>query len=578
MTEGAIAASYYSNPSDKSEPWPADSWIERSSEMWIHGKTNFETPPPVLDREGFVTPQSLFFVRQHSEVPKLCPEGADPDDHRFFIEQVKHDEKGSKQVMQSSMLSLRELKRDFEQVSVTAMMSCSGQRRREMNLVEKTGGAISWHNAVGNATFTGVLLRDVLCKFGVSMDHKISKFVEFHGKEGYRSCVPFRKAMDPYGDCLVCYEINGEPLHPDHGQPLRVVIPGYSAKCSCKWLSGISVRDLDCDHGKHKAYYKLFPASMKPGTDEYKLHHQDPEYTLGELNVNSCIFQPHSCTSAGPPGPLTVTGYAHTGGGRALSRIEISGNGGKTWEQVRPLEQALTESGLLWAWVRFSHVLSHFDPQAPDAELVVRAWDCAANTQPDRPQWNYTGMLNNHLYRVAVKPTANNKLVFVHPAQWMDPEFVPFAADQVPSTPIAYDENSCPQLIQGFWRIGSFENSTVSLDVGQKDGVVRSKEARWGGHRLEAEIYRGTDGELELETTLFGFAIRATLCEANGNLFLRWRNGMLWEKDLECECVPTGRARIPSNETEKPLTLFSRQTSIDSVATVSTASSTTHGA
>jgi len=356
------------------------------------------------------------------------------------------------------------------------------------------------------------------------------------------------------------------------------VIPGYSAKCSAKWLSGISVRDLDCDHGKHKAYYKLFPASMKPGTDEYKLHHQDPEYTLGELNVNSCIFQPHSCTSAGPPGPLTVTGYAHTGGGRALSRIEVSGNGGKTWEQVRPLEQALTETGLLWAWVRFSHVLSHFDPQAPDAELVVRAWDCAANTQPDRPQWNYTGMLNNHLYRVAVKPAASNKLVFVHPAQWMDPEFVPFAVDHVPSKPVAYDENSCTQLIQGSWRIGSFENSIVSLDVNQKDGIVRSKEARWGGHRLEAEICLGTEGELELETTLFGFAIRAILCEADGRFCLRWRNGMLWEKDLECECVPNGHAKLPSNETDKPLTLFSRQTSIDSTATVSTTSSTTHAA
>jgi len=311
-----------------------------------------------------------------------------------------------------------------------------------------------------------------------------------------------------------------------------VVIPGYSTKCSAKWLTGISIRDIDCDHGKHKAYYKLFPASMKPGTEEFRIHHQDPEYTLGELNVNSCIFEPHSCTTVGDAGPVTVSGYAHTGGGRPLARIEISGNGGKTWEQVRPLDQALTEAGQLWAWVRFKHVLSHFDPHAEDAEIVVRAWDCAANTQPDWPQWNYTGMLNNHLYRVKVKSTADGRRVFVHPAQWMDTKFTPFVADELAPTPVVYD---CPaasrsQLLQGVWQIGSFANSTIHLNVGKDGDVLTSEEARWGGQKLQAEVRKGPDGEIECQAEICSFNITGTVCEARGQYFILWRNGMRWQK------------------------------------------------
>eukprot|EP00747_Dinoflagellata_sp_TGD_P167393 gnl/TRDRNA2_/TRDRNA2_191737_c0_seq1.p1 gnl/TRDRNA2_/TRDRNA2_191737_c0~~gnl/TRDRNA2_/TRDRNA2_191737_c0_seq1.p1 ORF type:complete len:537 (-),score=90.69 gnl/TRDRNA2_/TRDRNA2_191737_c0_seq1:293-1903(-) len=522
----------YSNPSAASDPWASDvAWIKRDTQMWIHGKTNFETPPTILDREGFTTPQRLFFVRQHSEVPRVVPDGGDPDDHTFFVEQVIHDESGEKsRTLKTITFTLGYLKQNFQKKSFSSMLSCSGQRRYEMNHVERTGGAISWHNAVGNATWGGVLLRDVLIHFGVSTDHTISKYVEFHGKEGYRSAVPFRKAMDPYGDCLLCWEMNGDPLEPDHGQPLRILVPGYSAKCSCKWLTGISVRDKDCDHGKHKAYYKLFPASMRPGSDEYTKYHQDPQYTLGELNVNSVIFEPHSCSVAGPPGPLRVTGYAHTGGGRALARIEISGNGGRTWEQVRPLQQELNEAGQLWAWVRYEHVLSDFDTSAPNAEIVVRAWDCAANTQPDWPQWNYTGMLNNHLYRVKIMESDAGK-VFVHPAQWMDPTFKPRPVEV--QKPVTFDDMRTT-ILSGYWSIGNFQNATIFLQADDAGSKLTSKEARWNG-TLDAQICRGPDGEIEVAAEFFSFYISGKVMCSDGRYTIQWANGMCWRKLGTCE-------------------------------------------
>lgn len=89
---------FYFNPSEKSQQFPEDlAWIQRNLELWQHGKMNFETPPPVLDREGFKTPQDLFFVRQHTEVPRLVPAGANPDEHEFFIEQIIHDATGQPQ-------------------------------------------------------------------------------------------------------------------------------------------------------------------------------------------------------------------------------------------------------------------------------------------------------------------------------------------------------------------------------------------------------------------------------------------------------------------------------------------------
>lgn len=525
---------FYANPSAKAELFPEDTeWIPRNPEMWQHGKMNFETPPNVLDREGFVTPQDLFFVRQHTAVPRLVPPGGSPDHHEFFVEQVIHGADGKQKQLKRLSISLGELKQKFEQQTLTAMMSCSGQRRYEMNLVDKTGGAISWHNSVGNGVWGGVWLRDVLLHFGVSMDHKISKFVELHGpqKEGYRSCIPFRKAMDPYGDCLLCWELNGEQLHPDHGQPLRLLVPGYSAKCSCKWLTGISVRDKDSDHGKHRAYYKLFPASLKPGTAEYDAHHKDPEYTIGELNVNSVIFEPHSCTSVASPGPLTITGYAHSGGGRPLARIEVSGNGGKTWEQVRPLRQELTDAGQLWSWVRFSHVLSHFDPSSADAELVVRAWDCAANTQPDWPNWNYTGMLNNHLYRVRVATTADCRSVFVHPTQWMNPLFNPFVANTASETVVLFDGNH-QGTVSGGWKMGNFTDAIVHLNADKGSSMVVSDEPRFGGERLSATTCQGQDGELQLLAEFGGLSMMGTVCEtSDGRHLLRWQNGMCWQKN-----------------------------------------------
>jgi len=228
----------------------------------------------------------------------------------------------------------------------------------------------------------------------------------------------------------------------------------------------------------------------------------------------------------------------------------VSGDGGKTWEQVRPLQQQLTDAGQLWSWVRFSHVLTHFDPDAPGAEITVRAWDCAANTQPDWPNWNYTGMLNNHLYRVRVATTPQGHRVFVHPTQWMDSKFEPFLADAVSEALVPFEGNRS-RTLSGGWKIGQFSNATVNLTLEEQTKMVVSDEARFAGQKLVAKVCCGVEGELCLTAEFGGLQVEGTVSEtSDGRQLLRWQNGMCWQKfskpgDGECSTMAGSEQSTP---------------------------------
>jgi nitrate reductase (NAD(P)H) len=503
----------YTNPSPHSEQWPEDvEWVKRDSRMWIHGRTNFETPPDLLDTLGFHTPAPMFFVRQHSAVPKVPAEG-----HEFHIEQLVG--KATRSLKTIALADLQQGKYG-EVKEITSCLVCSGQRRLELNLVEPTGGAISWHNSVGNATWTGVLLRDVLEACGVDFAPSKAKYCEFTGGEehNYKGCLPFHKVGDPSGDVLLAWLQNGEPLLPDHGAPLRVIVPGYSAKTSVKWLTKVTVRDSDSEFGKHKSYYKFLPATMRPGTEEYKEHLTDPEYTVTELNINSVMFEPHNFSVA-RKGPVNVTGYCFTGGGRTVARIEVSKDGGATWAQCRNLDFELSEHGRLWSWVRFQHAID-FDP-AVDTEIVCRAWDCAANTQPADPVWNYTGMMNNSQYRIKVVPNGS-EFCFVHPTTWKMKDYKLPAPRKTQG--VVVPAGDAAGRLAGRWSIGDFEDSVVELQV---DGAsFSSVERRWGGDGLTGTIGDGLQGTLGPFGT---FGIDLEECEG-GHHILRWRNGAVWTK------------------------------------------------
>lgn len=225
-----------------------DEWIPRDGRLVrLTGKHPFNAEPPLECLDSFLTPVHLHIVRNHSKVPRLSWEK-----HTLCV--------GGPLVAAPLELSMDELaSMPTDEFPVT--ISCCGNRRKEVNMVRQTIG-FSWGAAgVGTNVWKGVPLRLLLERAGVSEEEMAGKFVEFVGYEDlpnkfgpgpfenepwgklvkYGTSIPLGRAMNPAFQVLVAYEANGERLHPDHGFPVRIIIPGYIGGRMVKWLKEINV-------------------------------------------------------------------------------------------------------------------------------------------------------------------------------------------------------------------------------------------------------------------------------------------------------------------------------------------------
>lgn len=357
--------------------------MTKHSDLIILEQDPFNAAPPLnLLRQEFITPESGFFVRNHGSIPEV-----DPVHYRLSVT-------GS--VQQSLNLSLDELRAAFPKRTVTATLHCAGNRRDELMVVKPIPGEEPWGaSAIGNAVWGGVLLRDVLLKAGVSAEGV--QHVAFSGlddveKEGrkfnFGGSIPIAKALN--SEVLLAYEMNGEPLTPIHGFPLRVVVPGYIGARSVKWLSKITLQSAPSDNYFQTKAYKLFPPDVQAETANWELAPM-----LEELFVNAVICQPADFAFVST-NPILVEGYAIAGGFRHIERVELSPDGGTTWVQAQLLGNPQPGTWQFW-----QHQL---ELQSDTTELIVRAWDSEAQTQPpDLDQvWNFKGYMNNAWHRVRI--------------------------------------------------------------------------------------------------------------------------------------------------------------------------------
>lgn len=331
---------------------------------------NAEPRPDALI-EQFLTPQRLFYIRSHGAVPDL------PQDHRVAISGIG---------VEPRAYALADLRRDFAAHEVTAALQCAGNRRTDFQAVAQTKGDPWDIGAIGNARWTGVRLADLLDAVGASRDPALhlgftaADTAEVEGETAaYGVSIGMAKARDP--DVLLCWAMNGEALTPDHGAPLRLVVPGYAGVRSIKWLTAIEVRDAPSDAPIQAKDYKLFPAAVAAKDADWA-----SGLTIEAMPLNAAICTPRSGATL-DEGMQRITGYA-IAYGRAIARVEVSLNGGREWRQV----EFADDPGTRWGWVRWS--LS-----APLARgrhhLVVRAFDDAGQAQPERPDpmWNFAGYL-----------------------------------------------------------------------------------------------------------------------------------------------------------------------------------------
>jgi sulfite oxidase len=357
---------------------------DKSPALIVRAECPFNGGPPLdLLRQSFLTPNNLFFVRNHGDVPLI-----NPHEYRLTVDG---------RVRRPLSLSLDDLRADFPEVTVVAALQCAGNRRDGLSAIQPVLDELPWESdAIGNAAWTGVPLRDVLHAADVEPGAQHAAFLGLdtveHGAErfGYGSSIPLDKALQP--EVLLAYAMNGAPLPPTHGFPLRVVTPGYIGARSVKWLASITLQSEPSDNYFQSHAYKLFPPQIDAETADWNVG-----LMLGELSINAVICSPVDGAVL-PAGSILVQGYAMAGGGRTVERVDLSIDGGVTWSVAELGEQQP------WAWRFWAAQLSL--PPGPH-EIIARAWDSAANTQPEHAHaiWNFKGYMNNAWHRVRVRVT-----------------------------------------------------------------------------------------------------------------------------------------------------------------------------
>jgi len=337
-------------------------------------------PLPLL-HEYAITPTERFFVRNHGSIPHI-----DPEHYRFGVDGL---------VQQPLHLSLSDLLHQFEQVTLEATIACAGNRRTELSAVEPIPNELPWGaHAIGNARWTGVRLRDVLQVAGVDSQAQHVALIGLDEVErlgntfGFGGSIPLSKALRD--DVLLAHMMNDAPLTPEHGFPVRLIVPGYVGARSVKWLSTITVQTEPSANYFQQRAYRLFTPQERSETVQW-----ERGLMLSELGINAviCAPEPHAIL---PAGPQDVRGYALAGGDHTVTRVDVSMNGGATWTQAR-LEGA-DQPGTWRLW----H--AQLDLLPGEHEIIVRAADNVANTQPADlgDVWNFKGYMNNAWHRVRV--------------------------------------------------------------------------------------------------------------------------------------------------------------------------------
>ena len=339
------------------------------------------------------TGNGVFYVRNHLWVPEIKPA-----EHKLVVEMPDGEEKA---------YSLEDLKEKFKKTTITATLQCSGNRRRHMSENAHAAAGLQWGvGAISNAVWTGVRLRDVLADAGLDVDElpNDAKHAQFVGAEAYGSSIPIETAVDKRGDVLLAYEMNGEPLPPDHGAPLRVLVPGTVAARSVKWLKKVVVSEEESASQWQRRDYKCFGPNVK-GNPEW-----DEAPAIQEMPVQSAItgLREVSRESESDRSLLQsletdenwviVEGYAWSGGGRKITRVDVSADDGKSWHQADLLPDESLGSKA-WSWKRWRWVIPRMQARGC---FVVKAADEAGNSQPKEyePYWNFRGNLTNSWHRV----------------------------------------------------------------------------------------------------------------------------------------------------------------------------------
>jgi DMSO/TMAO reductase YedYZ molybdopterin-dependent catalytic subunit len=242
--------------------------------------------------------------------------------------------------------------------------------------------------AVGTGEWTGTPLGPILEEAGVAdsavevVFTGLDRGVQGDVEQLYEWSLPLAEAMRE--EVLLAYELNGRPLPPQHGFPVRLLVPGWYGMANVKWLQAITVVDEPFEGWQQTVSYRLKSSEEDPGTP------------VTRILPRSLMVPP------GFPDFMTRTRFVEAGAVRVQGRawsgrapiesVQFSADGGRSWHDAE-LEQPLAD----FAWRGWSF---EWQAEPGEHELCCRAVDAAGNAQPDTAGWNYGGFCNNSLHRV----------------------------------------------------------------------------------------------------------------------------------------------------------------------------------
>jgi DMSO/TMAO reductase YedYZ molybdopterin-dependent catalytic subunit len=332
---------------------------------------NCETSIPAL-LGGVVMPNARFYVRNHFQIPDL-------DGAAFCLEVGGLVERPLR-------LSLRDLY-NMRSENAIVTLECAGNGR---TFFEPRVEGEKWElGAVSTAEWSGVLLTEILDRAGVRRD---AREVLFRGADGgtvaghqdairFERSLPLDQARD--GGVLVAYAMNGEPLPVQHGYPLRLIVPGWYAVASVKWLTEIELIDRPfAGHYQTEKYWY----EWERGGDVVR----EP-VTLQQVRALITEPSPHQELATGE---LAIRGVAWSGAS-PVARVDVSVNGAP-WQEARLVSERKRHS---WQWWE---LITRVDSPG-EVVLRARATDLAGRTQPERAEWNRLGYGNNSIQQVSIR-------------------------------------------------------------------------------------------------------------------------------------------------------------------------------
>jgi sulfane dehydrogenase subunit SoxC len=325
-----------------------------------------------------ITPLGLHYLLIHYDIPQV-----DAATWRLEI---------GGRVDRPVTLSLDELKAR-ERVEVPVTMECAGNGRA---LLEPRPVSQPWlGEAVGTASWTGTPLAPLLEEAGIGGDAVevaftgLDRGVEGGVPQAYERALPLDEALS--GGAVLAYGVGDAPLPPQHGFPLRLVVPGWYGMTNVKWLARIIVLDRPFDGYQNVKGYRIRQSAEDPGTPVTRMM---PRALMRPPGVPDFMTRRRFVA----PGRCRLEGRAWSGWG-PVTRVEVSTDGGASWADA-----ALGDAPGPHAWRAWS-----FDWHAAaegECELACRATDEAGNTQPDSPAWNVGGYSNNAVQRIPITVNA----------------------------------------------------------------------------------------------------------------------------------------------------------------------------